>query len=302
MDRLTGLILTLAAVLIGGLALYIAILRLRIRRLTGQMEDFLAGRCEKLAFSVREDVLAPLHNAAAELQERLMIARERERGEGERVRALMADISHQLKTPLATLRLYCEMDSGAHLSGEIEQIERMERLIYSLLRLERLCADGYDFDFAPHDAAALMRTAWQPLARLWPDRRFETVGSAMIRCDQKWLGEALGNLMKNACEHTQPGGLIEGRIEADEAFVTLTIEDDGGGVQPEALEHLFERFYRVPGGRTGGAGLGLAIAREVTERHHGRIEAENTARGLRVTITLPRLEERLLHSLESEEN
>ena len=94
----------LAAIVLG-LAIYVAALHARMRRLAGRIEDFLSCGGRQLSFSVREDALAPLHNAAAELQDRLLTAREHERGEGRRAGALTADISHQLKTPLATLRL-----------------------------------------------------------------------------------------------------------------------------------------------------------------------------------------------------
>lgn len=266
---------------------YALLMRRRIRRLSEQIEDFLTGHGAPLSFSVQEDALSPLHNAGAELEERLLLAKEHEAGERTRAKTLTADISHQLKTPLSTLKLYCEMDAGAHLSGEMAQIERMERLIYSLLRLERLCADGYDFDMAMHEVNEIIEDAYRPLEELWPDCRLELTGSACIRCDKKWLGEALGNLLKNACEHMPSGGVIRAHIEQSEAAVTITVEDEGGGVSREELPHLFERFYRTRAGQAGGAGLGLAIAHEVAARHHGSIRAENAARGLRMTVTLP---------------
>ncbi len=292
-ETLWALAAAVLAALALALAVYIAVLRARVKRLAGRIEDFLSCGGRPLPFSVREDALSPLHNAAAELQDRLLTAREHEMGEGRRAGALTADISHQLKTPLSTLRLYCEMDGGAHLEGEIEQIERMEKLIYSLLRLERLCGSGYDFHFAAHDAAEIARRAWQPLGRLWPDRAFSIEGAARVRCDEKWLGEALGNLFKNACEHTANGGCIRVFIEQGEASALIVVEDDGGGVDKADLPHLFERFYRAKGAEKGGAGLGLAIVREVVLRHHGDIRAENGERGLRVKIALPMLRERL---------
>lgn len=275
------------------LAVYIAVLHHRMRHLAGQIEDFLSCGGKPLKYSVREDALSPLHNAAAELQDRLTTAREHEMGEGQRAGALTADISHQLKTPLATLKLYCELDAGAHLDGEIAQIERMEKLIYSLLRLERLCGSGYDFHFEMHEARAIVERVWQPLGKLWPDRTLTIEGSACIRCDEKWLGEALGNLLKNACEHTVSGGHIRVTLEQGETTALIVIEDDGGGVDKKELPHLFERFYRAKDAAPGGAGLGLAIAREVTLRHHGDIRAENGEKGLRVLVSLPVLEERL---------
>ena len=134
--------------------------RRRIRKLAEQAEDFLVGNGAPLEFSVQEDSLAPLHNAIAELQNRLLLAKERQAEECRRTSDLTADISHQLKTPLASLRLYCEMDESFHLSQQLTQIERMERLIQSLLRLERLCADGYEFTYDEQEVASIIRSCW----------------------------------------------------------------------------------------------------------------------------------------------
>ena len=170
----------------------------------------------------------------------------------DRLTAALRRMPRFVQAPGATwLRLYCELDGGAHLEGEIAQIERMEKLIYSLLRLERLCGSGYDFHFAPHDASEIARRAWRPLGRLWPDRAFSIEGTARVRCDEKWLGEALGNLFRNACEHTAAGGSIRVHIEQGEASAQIVVEDDGGGVDKADLPHLFERFYRAKSAETG---------------------------------------------------
>ncbi len=261
--------------------------RRRIRKLAQQMEDFLTSDAAPLAFSVREDALAPLHNAAAELENRLLLAREHHMEECRRTSTLTADISHQLKTPLASLRLFCEMDGGAHMADMLSQIERMERLICSLLRLERLCADGHAFTFAEHDVAAIVHENWRSLEKLYPNRQLSIQGSAVIRCDEKWLGEAMLNLLKNACEHTSEGGHICAFMERTTASFFLTLEDDGGGVAANDLPHLFERFYRAEGKEPTGAGIGLAIVQEIIRRHHGDVRAENTGKGLKMLINLP---------------
>ena len=277
----------LAALLVVTLA-YV-IMRFRLRRLTRQAEDFLTVGGQPLAFSVREDALAPVHNAVAELENRVLLSKELQAEECRRTSDLTADISHQLKTPLAALKLYCELDDGAHLEDELAQIERMEKLIYALLRLERLCADGYSFNFAEHDIGEIIREAWSGVSAAWPDRKLSVEGNAIIRCDEKWMGEVFGNLFKNACEHTANDGMIWVFMETTNSAFYCTVEDDGGGVDPKELPHLFERFYRAASRETKGSGLGLAIVREIVERHHGSVHAENTQNGLRIGISIPLL-------------
>ncbi len=286
MERLIWTCVAFAALALLFGSLYI-VQRRRIAHLAVKIEDFLVKKGSILDFSVREDSLAPLHNAATELENRLLLAHEQLQEELRRTTTLTADISHQLKTPLASLRLFCELDDGAHLEQQLTQIERMEKLIYSLLRLERLCADGYEFDFAGHEVTEIIQSAWESIEPVFPGRMLTVEGRAYLRCDEKWLGEAYLNLMKNACEHTRPGGHIRIRLEKTQTTFYSTVEDDGGGVSKKDLPHLFERFYRADGKDTGGAGIGLSIVQEIIRRHHGDIHAENTEKGLKFTISIP---------------
>ena len=280
------LIAVLTAVLIV-LAVNLWRLEKRTKKLAESMEDFLSGSGEPAAFSLREDSLALVENAASELENRIAVLEERLRLENERTGSLTADISHQLKTPLASLRLFCEMDGSAHMAEQLGQIERMEKLIASLLRLEKLCADGYEFVFSEQPVQPLIETVWRDMRPLWPDRELTVEGDAHIRCDGKWLGEAFQNLLKNACEHTGPQGKIWIRMEQTEHTFYCAVEDDGGGVPEKDLPHLFERFYRAEGQSQSGSGLGLAIVKEIVYRHHGHIRAENMPQGLRIEMTLP---------------
>ena len=155
------------------------------------------------------------------------------------------------------------------MAEELGQIERMEKLIGSLLRLEKLCADGYEFTFAEQSVRPLIENAWDSLHALWPGKHLEIEGDAALRCDGKWLGEAFQNLLKNACEHTAADGCI---------WVKVREKD---------LPHLFERFYRSEDQAQSGSGLGLAIVKEIVYRHHGHINAENTSNGLRINVEIP---------------
>lgn len=269
------------------LAVKLLLQRKRLRDLADSMEDYLNRGGEPAPFSLREDTVAPVENAASELENRIAVLTERLREENERTSSLTADISHQLKTPLASLRLFVEMDESAHMADELGQIERMERLIGSLLRLEKLCADGYVFSFSEHPIRPLIEGIWDELHALWPGKQLIVEGDALIRCDEKWLREAFRNLLKNACEHTAEDGQIWVIIEQTEHTFYCSVEDNGGGVREKDLPHLFERFYRSEDQAQSGSGLGLAIVKEIVYRHHGHVSAENGKNGLRINLEIP---------------
>lgn len=272
------------------------LLNRRIRRLAEQVEGFHSGTEVMLDVALREDRLAQLQNGIADLQQALTREKLLNAEECSRTSQLTADISHQLKTPLTTLRLYTELDGAPHMDASLEQIQRMETLIHALLRLERLCADGYAFSFAQADAEAMILEQWQSLQAIWPEKKLTIEGTARIRCDQRWLGEAFLNLLKNACEHTPEDGQIVVHLERTEAVFFCTMEDNGGGVAQSELPKLFQRFYRAEHQRGNGAGIGLAIVKEIIQRHHGTITAENGDRGLKMTISMPMLDRSLTNS------
>ena len=280
------------------LAMLIYILRQnrRIRNLARQVDGFNSGTSEMLDVALEEDRIAQLQNGIADLQLSLHRAKQLNTEECNRTSQLTADISHQLKTPLTTLRLYTELDNAPHMDASLEQIQRMENLIQALLRLERLCADGYAFHFAPAEAENLILEQWQTLEPIWPEKKLILEGTAHIRCDENWLGEAFLNLLKNACEHTPADGTIRVQLERTEAAFFCIIEDNGGGVSPGELPKLFQRFYRAQHQSKNGAGIGLAIVKEIIQRHHGNITAENGQYGLKMTISMPMLDCNLTNS------
>lgn len=292
--------LTVLSAVLGAVCLVLLIQKIlmnrRIRRLTEQVDGFNSGTEEMLDVALQEDSLAQLQNGIADTQQALARARQLNTEECSRTSQLTADISHQLKTPLTTLRLYTELDNAPHMEASLEQIQRMEDLIQALLRLERLCADGYAFNFAPADAETIIQEQWQSLQTIWPEKKLIIEGIAHIHCDERWLGEAFLNLLKNACEHTGEDGVIRVQLERTEAAFFCVIEDNGGGVAAEELPKLFQRFYRAEHQSKNGAGIGLAIVKEIILRHHGNITAENGTHGLKMTISMPMLDRNLTNS------
>ena len=286
--------------LLGAACAWLLVLRLRdhkrIRKLREEAEAFLNHGGKPMDVALGEDGIDMLQNAICELQDRLIRSKELEKEECSRTSALTADISHQLKTPLTTIRLYTEMDAAPHMEESLQQISRMENLIQGLLRLERLCADGYSFTFREQDMNALVKRQWDLLTTAFPGRKLRITGNAVVRCDEKWMGEAFLNLLKNACEYTCEGGTIWVCMEKTDAAFFCTLEDDGGGVREKDLPHLFERFYRAEHQSSQGAGIGLSIVREIIRRHHGTITASNTEKGLKMEITLPVIDGNLTNS------
>ena len=246
-----------------------------------------------LPFSLREGDAAQLQNEICELAARLEREKQKTKEVERKNAEFAADVSHQLKTPLAGLRLYCELEAenGSETAmKELRLIEKTERLTAELLKLQKIRADSFDFSFEGTPLAALIREKIASFQPLWPEKRFTVDGSASLRCDRAWLGEAISNIIKNACEHTDAAGSVAARLEETEETVTLTIEDDGGGVPAEELPHLFERFYKAKNASPDSTGLGLAITREIVSKHHGTVAAENTEKGLRLTLCFPKID------------
>ncbi len=284
---MAGLICLCAALFLPALLLLRLRDRKRLQALRQQLEHFTFHPDKALDIALREDTVADVHNGICELEEMFLRERRLRTEECRRTEKLTADISHQLKTPLTTLRLYCEMDDGPHMEGSLAQITRMEVLIGSLLRLERLCADGYPFTYAPHRVEMLVREQWETLLPAFPGRVLTVLGAGEIRCDGQWLGEAIHNLLKNALQHTLPGGEIRVTLDKAEAVFFFAVEDFGGGVPSGDLKRLFDRFYRGSNPTGEGSGIGLSMVREIISRHHGTVTAENTGKGLRITAAIP---------------
>ncbi|WP_235816896.1 ATP-binding protein [Bordetella ansorpii] len=210
---------------------------------------------------------------------------------------LLHTVAHELRSPLARMRLATELARRKDDTQDLQldrierECERLDSLVGHTLQLARLSA--MDRPTAPVDLSHLVDTLVQ-------DARFEAgeqrigiawtaPGPLWVTGDAQTLASAVDNVLRNALRYAGAAAAIHVALQADEGRLLLDIEDNGPGVPPEHVGHLFEPYFRVPGvSRAKGAGLGLSIARAAVEAHGGSIRAQNRKpRGLVVQIELP---------------
>ena len=204
---------------------------------------------------------------------------------------MVADISHQLKTPLAALNIYngllqTESDSEAvqqFASLSEQELDRMENLVQNLLKITRLDAGAVVMERTEEDVAELLTEARDRFAcRADQEGKIlELSGQAgvLLSCDRGWTLEAVCNLLKNALDHTEAGDRITIGWKQFGDLVQIRIQDTGRGIHPEDLPHIFKRFYRSRFSKDQeGAGLGLPIVKAVVEAQNGTIEVNSMPR------------------------
>lgn len=219
----------------------------------------------------------------------------------DRQKHLLRDISHDLRTPLTRQRIAIELasESGTDedlLASILRQNERLEAMTSQILTLYRVSEEGRDIPREAVQPVIVINDVLQDAADYAEHRGVDCQLTISPDCpgvsvlgDQGLLQRAFDNIVQNALDHTSPRHAVHvGMNKVDGALVTV-IEDEGPGVPPEMLPHLFEPFYRADKSRGGkGWGLGLAIARDIVAAHDGDIRADLAASGgLRVTVTLP---------------
>lgn len=202
---------------------------------------------------------------------------------------MISNISHQLKTPLAALGMYMEIISEEPYNEEtvrnfseksMRSLERMEQLIQSLLKMARLDTGNIVFEKRPCDVSEVAAQAVAELQERAGQEGKEILmegrpGEILV-CDEEWTREAVANLVKNALDHTDRGGIIRISWERSLAVFCLTVQDNGCGIAPEDIHHIFKQFYRsTRSSDRQGAGLGLSLAKSIVEGQGGSLSVES---------------------------
>lgn len=291
-----GLFCLLAALIITFADFYLR--RRSLRRMGAMIQSamdgtFRADQFDESLFSSVENRLAE-YIATREIQEGKAVA------EQEKTKTLIADISHQTKTPLANIQLYAELlkeecGENSETMDMLEgQVKKLDFLIQSLVKLSRLETGILVLHPEKNELSALLEEAGKQYAAAAQEKGLylrvlsEEARGVTARFDPKWTLEALGNLIDNAIKYTQTGGVTV-RVKSYEFFVSIEVADTGIGIAEEEHAKIFGRFYRSTAvSDRQGVGIGLYLAREILRQQSGYMKlASEEGKGAVFSVYLP---------------
>lgn len=285
----------MAGVLVLGTAIGLSIVfarftKKRYQRLTEMAEridHILHEEDELYICSEEEGELAILESEISKMTLRIREQNDALRKEKQHLADSMADIAHQLRTPLtsanvilALLKNPMDEQKRRSLLGETQKLYRkMEWLIHALLKLSRLDAGIVEFQSEKISVKQLIQESLRPFSLSMDLHEIQTdidvPEQAVITGDFGWLSEALQNIFKNSMENMNDGGKLEITCTDTVLYTEIRLHDSGEGFSPEDLPHIFERFYRSIKTQTSGYGIGLALCRTIILRQNGTIQAKN---------------------------
>ena len=236
-----------------------------------QITEYISGNKEVTIECNDEGELYRLFHEVNSLVAILNAHAENEKSAKKFLRNTISDISHQLKTPLAALNIYNGIIQGE--AKELPTIQEFSQLSEQELdRISRETVNAEKFLFrAEQEGKEICLSGNEEIKLL---------------CDRNWIIEAISNLVKNALDHTEKGGLIRIEWRAFTSIVQISVKDNGSGIHPDDLYHIFKRFYRSRFSKdTQGIGLGLSLTKAIVEAHNGTIEVDSTV-GMGTSFTI----------------
>lgn len=270
--------------------------------LSSKIDAILNGDRNLSFEGMQEGELSVLANELDKMVSRLYLTTDQLERESASLADSLADISHQLKTPMTSMSIMCELmktrvressnideDDARYLLGKLRSVqllqERVRWLVSVLLKLARIDAGVVKLATQQVDAAVVVKETAESLAIPFDLANVELVlnledGSSYIG-DAAWSREAILNVMKNCMEHAGEGGCVEVSVSHDALACRICIQDTGPGISPEDLPHVFERFYRgedsgeATATDPSGVGIGLSLAQSLVSAQGGAIKASN---------------------------
>lgn len=268
----------------------------RIANMASEIDRILHGEGQLDLEQYAEGELGILQSEVYKMTVRLREQRQRLQDDKVFLADSIADISHQIRTPLTSINLMVSLLSERDISDErrlkltrelFELLSRIDWLITTLLKMSRLDAGTIHLKVEHVSLEELIRTATGPL--LVPielrEQTLEIVAEGDFNGDISWTCEAIANIVKNCMEHTPAGGKLNIRALDNALYTEIVISDNGSGISKEDLPHIFERFYKGENSDDKSFGIGLALARTIITTQDGTIKAENIApHGAKFTI------------------
>lgn len=249
------------------------------------IKDYIDGNYTVHLSQAREGAVYQMLSSVEQLATILRSKNDADLKTKEFLKNTISDISHQLKTPLSALMMYQEIietepdnsDTVKEFSVKIGMaLKRIEQLIQSMLKITRLDAGSIVFEKDHYSISNIISNAISELTTRADNEKKEIVIDGdleqMLFCDMEWTSEAIGNIVKNALDHTNGGGKIYISWERTPAMIRILITDNGHGIALEDIHHIFKRFYRSKNTlETQGIGLGLPLAKAIIEGQGGII-------------------------------
>ncbi len=264
-----------------------------------QIKEYISGNKEVTIECNDEGELYRLFHEVNSLVAILNAHAENEKSAKKFLKNTISDISHQLKTPLAALNIYIGLIQGeAEGQGAVQEfsrlseqeLDRIEGLVQNLLKITKLDAGTIVLDKSPENVSEIVESVKKHfLFRAGQEGKeicLSGNGETTLLCDRSWIMEAISNLVKNALDHTKKGDSVCIEWKSFASVVQITVKDNGLGICPEDLHHIFKRFYRSRFSKdTQGIGLGLSLTKAIVEAHNGTIEVDSTL-GMGTSFTI----------------
>ena len=254
----------------------------RMQELNSYLSLVCSGQYELEVAENTEGELSILQNNLYKVIVLLQTQNERLKKDKVFLRDSLADISHQLKTPLTSLTVMTDL-----LKGEMDEVkrqefihvmegqqERMNWLVATLLKLSKLDAETVEFHKEPIFFETLLKESVKPFLLTMDLRNIGleiSVEPCMVCLDRAWSVEGFGNIFKNCIEHMKDGGVLSVRSVSTALYDAVFIKDTGCGIAEEDLPHIFERFYRGKEEGKDSVGIGLALSKKIFEKQQGEI-------------------------------
>lgn len=258
----------------------------KIEELNDYLSEVCSGNYELAVNDNAEGELSILKNNLYKVMILLRTASEDAKKDKLYLADSLADISHQLKTPLTSMMIITEVlqdeKDEEKRAGFIriieEQLEKMKWLITTLLKLSKLDADTADFNMKSLNCADIIDRSINPFlvqAEIRKIKISKHVNPFIFTGDENWSVEALENIIKNCLEHTSDGGTLNINTNSTTIYNEIEISDNGSGIAKEDLPHIFERFYHGKNSSAESVGIGLALSKAVFSKENANIDVKS---------------------------